>query len=56
MIEREVAVMDALLPLLVVWTIVGLVLWCCERLWRWRDRPANEVLQYPDRGGTRRAA
>lgn len=50
--------MSATLALMVIWSIVALVFYCCYRLWRWSPRPATQpvVATRPSSELGRRAA
>jgi hypothetical protein len=37
--------MSATLALMVIWSIVALVFYCCYRLWRWSPRPATQPIE-----------
>jgi hypothetical protein len=52
------AIMSTMLALLVVWSIVALVFYCCYRLWYWTPMPTTRVCELPEEaaGNERRAA
>ena len=52
------AIMSTMLALMVVWSIVALVFYCCYRLWYWTPMPTTQVSELPEQavGSERRAA
>lgn len=40
--------MSTMLALLVIWSIVALVFYCCYRLWYWTPMPTTQVCDVRD--------
>lgn len=40
--------MSAMLALIVIWSIVALIFYCCYRLWYWTPMPTTQVEEMPE--------
>jgi hypothetical protein len=40
--------MDTTLTLLVIWSIVAMVFYCCYRLWYWTPMPTTQISALPE--------
>lgn len=40
--------MSATLTLVVIWSIVAMVFYCCYRLWYWTPMPTTHVTELPE--------